>query len=107
MKKIDLSIYSEKYTNKLFEVSFKQNISPEVRDNLLISKEYQMVFLTPAISKESEREIIEIIKTGIVDDINFDIHIADETFGDNVHTSVSALEEELDMINEHDIVAQL
>lgn len=113
MKKIDLSMYPKKYTDKLFELNLKMAFSLNDRNKLILDSEYQIIFLTPEVSKEFEKSLIKVIKRDIEKEINYDLKIRVNNVEDKrinkfkVKKTESELKDDLEMIKEHNIVSQL
>lgn len=113
MKKIDLSMYPKKYTDKLFELNLKMEFSLNDRNKLILDSEYQIIFLTPEVSKEFEKSLIKVIKRDIEKEINYDLKIRVNNVEDKrinkfkVKKTESELKDDLEMIKEHNIVSQL
>lgn len=90
------------YSHEFISLSFwrlEKELTKEVLDNLIIDKKYQLIFMTPRVSPELERHII--------DELN-DILLF--IYKDNVMRrgyKEKEIVDELDEFKKHDIVAQL
>jgi len=107
-------MYSKRHTDRLFEMDFKMEYSLEDRNKLMFDKKYQIIFLTPSVSKEFEQKIINLIKKTLENQLNHDLHVAISDEKDMrvekyrvYRKEEKEIRKEFEMIKEHNIVAQL